>query len=244
MLEQNMNNETAFPLATAALHEFYAGRNDDGAALSGLALAAAGIECPTRPLLWVRQDMLDRETGTPCSTGLEAHGFASSRLILVRVRDTLGAIQAGLEGARTAGLAMVLVELWGEGKAYDLTASRRFSLAAKTSGASVLVLRVAAHPAPSAAETRWLTRAAPSQALAARAPGNPAFEITLLRARNGQEGLRYCLEWDRDTRKFISRALPAAGGALIRPAPLSGALAPVPFDRQGAPVLPTRRLAG
>jgi len=236
-----MNINVPLPLPPAALHEIYAGRNDDGVALCGLGLASAAIA--GAPVLWVRQGMYDREAGTPCSTGLEAHGFTPSRLILVRTRDMLATIQAGLEGARTIGLAMVMIELWGEGKIYDLTASRRLALAAKASGTTVLVSRVAAAPVPSAADTRWQARAVPSRALAANAPGLPAFEITLLRARNGQEGLCYCLEWDRDARRLISRSLPAAGDALSRPTPLSGAPVSVSFDRQGAKASPVWRRA-
>lgn len=236
-----MNNNIPLPLPTGALHELYAGRNDDGAALCGLGLASAATT--GAPLLWVRQEMVDCETGSPCSVGLEAHGLAPSRLILLRVRDTLAAIQAGLEGARTAGLAMVVIELWGEGKIYDLTASRRLALAARASGTTVLVLRTAATPVPSAADTRWQARAVPTRALAANAPGLPAFEITLLRARNGLEGLRYCLEWDRDAREFIPRSLPAAG-TVPRPAPLSGAPISFPSDRQGAPAAPAWRRTG
>lgn len=243
LLEQIMNNSAPLPFPAAALHEIYAGRNDDGAALSGLGLASATMADTVRPLLWVRQGMFDREVGIPCSTGLEAHGLAPARLVLIRTRDTLAAIQAGLEGARTPGLAAVMIELWGEGKIYDLTASRRLALAARASGAMVLVLRTAARPVPSAADTRWQVRAIPSRALAANAPGLPAFQITLLRARNGQEGLRYCLEWDRDARKLVSRSFPT-GDALPRPAPLSGAPVSLPFNRQGAPAFPTRRRAG
>lgn len=243
-LEQIMNINAPFSLPPAALHEFYADRGAEGAALCGLGLASAGGAAPSRPLLWVRQEVTDRERGAPCSTGLDAHGFASSRLILVRTRDMLATIQAGLEGARTPGLAAVMIELWGDGKVYDLTASRRLSLAAKVSGAMVLVCRLAASPVPSAADTRWQARALPSRALAAQAPGNPTFEITLLRARSGQEGLRYCLEWDRDTRELVPRSLPATRAPLARSAPLSGASVPVPFDRKGAPASSSQRLAG
>jgi protein ImuA len=146
----------------------------------------------------------------------------------------------------------VILELWGAARAYDLAASRRLSLAAKASGLRVLVARVADAVTPSAAETRWRLRALPSHGLAANAPGAPAFELSLLRARDGREGLRYHLEWDRDACRFIARGgtrggeiapatqrRVAAGGGLP---PLSGAVVPAAVDGpdQG-PAIPFRQ---
>jgi len=217
-----------------ALHEFYADRSSDAAALCGLALASSGAVAQGRSLLWVRHAMLDHEQGAPYAPGVDSCGIASSSMILVRLREEVGVLQAAFEGARCTGLGAVVVELWGEARAYDLTASRRLAMAARKSGVPVLMARVAATPAPSAAETRWRVRAMPSRALAANAPGNPAFAMTLLRARNGQEGQHLHLEWDRDARTLVT--LPAGGsdGPVIRPAAVSGALGPVSFDRPGA----------
>eukprot|EP01035_Chromulina_nebulosa_P064639 gene64639-88434_t len=58
----------------------------------------------------------------------------------------------------------------------------------------MLLLRVAASPAASAAATRWLVQAAPSRPLAANAPGPPAFTVTLLRHRGGAAGNTWHLE--------------------------------------------------
>jgi protein ImuA len=225
-------------LAPAALHELHAAA--DGIALSAavLALAHAGGSAPG---LWVRHAALDRETGRPYPPGLGEFGLDPAQLILVRAWDALSALQAGLEGARCPGLSAVIIELWGETRAYDLTASRRLALAAKTSGVRVFVARIAAPPVPSAAETRWQLRGAPSRALAANAPGNPAFDLTLLRARNGQEGLSYHLEWNRDAGTFMASFVKAGIGSPAAPPPadgsppLSGAVVPVLFDRPDPP---------
>jgi protein ImuA len=231
-------------LATPALHEFYADRGCSGAALCGLALASARQITADRSLLWVRQEMLDHEVGAPYPPGLDGYGLAPSGMILVRARGATVLLQAALEGARTRDLGAVVVELWGDGSAYDLTASRRLAFAAKASGTLVLLARLGASPVPSAAETRWLVRPAPSRALAAQAPGNPAFEMTLLRARNGQQGLRYHLEWDCDACKLVFRPLADTSDIPAPRAPLPGAVVPVSFDRPGAPSTRAWKQAG
>jgi protein ImuA len=197
--------------------------------------------------LWVRHGAHDREAGAPYPAGLAELGIDPSRMLLVRARDVQSALQAGLEGARCASLGAAIIELWGESSLYDLTASRRLALAARASGSCVLIVRSAAAPHPSAAETRWLARAAPSRRLAANAPGRPAFYLSLLRGRHGQEGLNHHLEWNRDAQRFEHRPgdagqafdsgqafrdiQPAAG----RPAPLPGLVVSVSFDRQNPP---------
>ena len=104
------------------------------------------------------------------------------------MRDAKEALQAGAEAGRCATVGATLIELFGEARAYDLTASRRLALAAAAAGAPIFVSRVGASPAPSAAASRWLVRAAPSRALAANAPGSAAFTIFLLRQRGGAAG--------------------------------------------------------
>lgn len=210
----------------AALHEFYAATEADAAATIGVILAlATGL--PPRPLLWVRQDLLEREQGTPFPPGQVEFGLDPGRLIFVRERTTQSILQAGLEGARCSDLAAVLIELWGEARALDLTASRRLALAAKASGTPVLLGRVAAKPCVSAAETRWSVRAAPSRALGANAPGYPAVRLELLRHRGGFSHATWDWEWNRDTRRFEDRT--AGSIPQERPA-LSGTLATVSFD--------------
>jgi protein ImuA len=220
------------------VHEVYADAHADIACLSG-SMAMLGQAGVARSVLWVRQGEFAREAGMLSPVGLTEMGISPSSFVLVASRNPLAALQAALEGARTPRLGAVILELWGEAKAYDLAASRRLSLAAKASGLRVLVARIADAVTPSAAETRWRLRALPSHGLAANAPGGPAFELSLLRARDGREGLRYHLEWDRDACRFIARGRAkggdvapltqqrAAGGGI---APLPGAVVPPSFD--------------
>lgn len=225
-------------IAAAALHELYADRSAAATAAAGCGMGLASGDCG-HAVLWVRPQLAELETGAPYAPGLGEYGLDPARVILVRARDVTAALQAGLEGARTPGLGAVLVEIWGETRAYDLTASRRLALAARASGATVLLLRVSAPPQPSAAETRWRVQPIPSVMLAARAPGAPAFLLTLLRARNRQEGLSYRLEWNRDERRFAILE-PDAGAGYGAPArraggtALPGAVAALPAGRPAA----------
>jgi protein ImuA len=229
----------AFSLARGALHEVYAARQADAAGLAALALML-GEGDGRRTRLWIRHEAAMRETGMPYPAGLVELGFDPAHILLLHARDALAALQAGLEGARCAALGAVMIELWGEARAYDLTASRRLALAAKTSGVPVFMLRVAAQPMPSGVETRWSARVAPSRRQAANAPGHPAFHLTLLRARNGQEGLQHHLEWNRDAQRFENALADsgfagyADGRGARPPAPLSGAAFPVPRHGPGS----------
>src|SRR5690606_33522627 len=96
--------------------------------------------------------------------------------------------RAGVDALRCNELGVVVIELWGDPPALDLTASRRLALAAETSGVSALLLRMGAAAGPSAARTRWQVSAAPSVPLAANAPGYPGWNIELLRQRGGPAG--------------------------------------------------------
>ena len=221
------------PLADGDLHEFYGASEADSASLCALAMML-GEKSEKRFRLWIRHEAQERECGALYPAGLAELGLNPANMLFFRARDALCALQAGLEGASCATLGAVILDFRGETKTYDLTASRRLALAAKTSGVLVLVVRMAALPVPSAAQTRWQVRALPSRALGANAPGPPAFEMTLLRARNGQEGLRYHVEWDRDARQFTPRSASVAGDTLIQSTPLSGAVVPFSIDRQGA----------
>lgn len=236
-LGRHASEERAFTLARGALHEFYASTEADGVSLSALAMMLGGAG-RKQSKLWVRHEALASETGAPYPAGLAELGFDPACVLLVRERDVSSALQAGLEGARCAALGAVIIEIRGEARPYDLTASRRLALAAKTSGVPVFLLRTGAKAVASAAETRWLARAAPSQALAARAPGHPSFHLTLLRARNGQEGAQHHLEWNRDGHCLENSLANRDAGYARQPesdrgTPLPRSVVSVSFDGSG-----------
>ncbi|MGO4172616.1 ImuA family protein [Bosea sp. TAF32] len=231
-------------LARAALHEVYAAEIADLAAATGFALGlalragAAEEKAAERPILWARQDFVDAEAGRLHAPGLNELGLDPARLLLVRARDGESVLRAGAEAARCPALGAVLIEPWGEPRSFDLTASRRLVLAAEGSGVPVLLLRVAAAEAPSAARTRWQVRTLASRALEANAPGAPAFALRLLRQRGGAAEREWRVEWDRDRRSFAERSLFDRSDRLAsrtdHAAPLSRPLVPLPGDGQVA----------
>jgi protein ImuA len=189
-------------IARAALHEVYAPATADLVAATGFAVGLAIRAAGPRPILWVRQDVVDAETGRLHPPGLIELGLDPGRVLLVRARDAEGVLRAGSEAARCSALGAVLIEPWGEPRRLDLTASRRLSLAAEGSGATTLLLRAAVAPQPSAAATRWQVAALPSRALEANAPGDPAFSLKLLRHRGGLGEREWRVEWSRDRQSF------------------------------------------
>ncbi|HSI41668.1 MAG TPA: hypothetical protein VLA00_14090 [Xanthobacteraceae bacterium] len=243
-------------LRCGALHEFHAAQVGDAAAAAGLVagLAWRAAARTGRPVLWIRTDPAAQETGRLDGAGLRAFGLDPSRALLLQVPGTGEALRAGLEAARCDGLGAAILEIWGAAAPLDLTASRRLGLAAGRSGLAFLMLRAGAPPTErgfGAAQTRWSVRAAPSRPppdAGFGAPlGQPAFEMRLLRHREGAPGGLWHLEWDHVERAFAERGLSRrslpelhrhAGAA----APLSGGVAAFSADRPAA--APERRAAG
>jgi protein ImuA len=183
-------------LKCGALHEIFPATAADAPIASGFVLGlAARIMRQSKWLLWVQQDFPALEWGEILGTGLLAFGFDPARLLIVKVPNAAAGLRACAEGLSCHGLGAVVIELWGGTKAFDLVASRRFTLAAAKHGVTAFALRHAAPPAPTTAETRWLLRAAPVSAGADW--GKPRFDAELLRNRHGGVG-RWIMEWDCD----------------------------------------------
>lgn len=190
-------------LARGVVHDLYAPCSADSVALGGFALGLAMRAAKGRPIVWALDEMTAQETGHPYGPGLKAMGLRVRDLVLVRVRDPLALLAVGEEALNSPAVGAVILSPWGEHRAMTLTASRRLSLAAQTSGGTLFLARTGADPAPSAAETRWSISSAPSRALDANSPGHPAFSVTLLRHRHGDAPRSWNLEWDRERRSFV-----------------------------------------
>lgn len=198
-------------LAADALHEVYATSTCQAAAADGFGLALA-LRTGRVPLVWVCEDRSRHETGVLYGGGLHEWGLEPDDLLLVRVPDARALLAAGEEALRSGAAGAVLMSGWGEAKAFTLTASRRLALAATEGRAAAVLVRAGARPQPGAAETRWSVEAAPSTALEARAPGRPAFKVSLLRSRAGLAPGVWIMEWDRESRSFVE---PEASGRLV-----------------------------
>ena len=206
-------------LAYGRLHEIYADDPAEAGAATGFALAlATAMGDGARAALWLRARQAVRQGGICRADGWADLGGAPGGGLIGVVPDAIALLRAAADALRCGALGAVIVESWGKMRELDLTASRRLALAAEKSGVPLFVLRIAAEPVPSAAQTRWQVAAAPSAPLPARAPGWPTFDITLLRQRAGPCGLDWRVEWNRDRHIF-------------QEAPLSGAVVPPVADR-------------
>lgn len=218
-------------LARGRLHEVFATQEGDAGVAAGFAVAQA-LVADALPLLWLRTDGSERAGGPLHGAGLAAMGLDVVALLLGVVPDEPALLRAAADAARCAGLGTVIVEARGRAPGVDLTATRRLMLAAESSGVTVVMLRIAAEPTPSAAATRWGVSAAPSTALEADAPGLPAFDLELLRQRGGPAGARWRVEWQCDDRVFRVAPIPGAGVSVASDRIVARA-APAPVRRTG-----------
>ena len=208
-------------LALGAMHEVFAEAGRQSAAATGFVAGLAGRAAARRPLVWVRQDFAEIESGALSMSGLAELGLDPRVLVTVRAADVDTALKTAADALACDALGVVVLEVWGEARQLDLVASRKLTLAAQMSGVTGLALRVAAEPLPSTAETRWIVRAAhsPPSAQPGSAWGAPVFDAQLVRNRHGPVG-RWIMEWKCDECLFKEPAAypqPVAAAPAHRP---------------------------
>jgi protein ImuA len=188
-------------LALGALHEVFCEGGRQSAAATGFVAGLARRLTPRRPLVWVRQDFAEREVGRLSMSGLVELGLDPRRLVTVRASDVEDALRTTADALACDAVGAVVLEVWGETHRLDLVASRKLTLAAQGAGVTGLLLRIAASPAPSTAETRWIVRAGRSPASPWHSPwqiwGAPLVDAELVRNRHGPLG-RWIMEWKCD----------------------------------------------
>ena len=205
-------------LPKGTLHEVFALDSSHAGAASGFAACLAMRLSENKKLLWIRQDFSALEFGELNATGLLELGLDPDRVIVVRAADASGVLRAAGEGLSCAALGAVIAEIPSEPKILDLVASRRLNFAAARLGVTAILLRLAAEPEASAAETRWVVRAA-------RSANNddwgaPVFAAELVRNRHGEIG-NWVMEWSIDHGIFREPAADSrahAAASLDRPA--------------------------
>jgi protein ImuA len=217
-------------LALGALHEVFCEGRQSAAATGFLAGLARRVS-DKRPLLWVRQDFSEMETGALSMSGWAELGLDPRLVVTVRAPDGDTALRTAADALACDALGTVVLEVWGAAKQLDLVASRRLTLAARASGVTGLLLRVAAVPTPSTAETRWIVRAAHSPPASPwQVWGAPALDAQLVRNRHGPNG-HWIMEWKCDE-------------CLFRETPHSQPVAAAAADRSHPPRTPAQRRAG
>jgi protein ImuA len=203
-------------LALGGMHEVFA-EGRQSAAATGFVAGLAGRVTRRRPLLWVRQDFTEIESGAVSMSGLVELGLDPRLLVTVRAADVDAALRSAADALACDAIGCVVLEVWGQARQLDLVASRKLTLAAQASGVTALLLRVAAEPMPSTAETRWILRAAHSPP--GSAWGAPVFDAQLVRNRHGPVG-RWIMEWKCDECLFEKSAAypqPVAATSVHRP---------------------------
>lgn len=203
-------------LARGRVHEIYASDTADAGSATGFAaMLALCAQAPAANILWLRSDTRANRLRYFYAPGFAELGGDPGSVIVASAPDDDALLRALGDASRCAGLAAIVAESAGDMRGYTLTASRKLALTVEKSGVPLLLLRPAAEPCPSAAETRWAVRAAPSTPFAANAPGHATLDIELLRRRTGPASMKWRVEWNRDQRIF-------------REPSLSGDLVPVP----------------
>ncbi|MES2119851.1 MAG: hypothetical protein V4513_04655 [Pseudomonadota bacterium] len=167
--------------AQSTLNELFAAEPRD-AGWAGFLLAQLATD---KPLLWVQERMAILESGR-----IHPPGLPSQNLIHVEARDARDALWAMEEGVRCAALSAVIGEIWGDPSALDFTATRRLAVASERSGTPCWLVRLGGIPNLSGARMRWRLASSPSlpNPLDARAPGLPAWDAELFRARGFAPG--------------------------------------------------------
>jgi protein ImuA len=163
------------------LCELFAVHPRDGG-WAGFLLAQLDSE---KPLLWVQERMAILEAGR-----IHPPGLPSQNLIHVEARDARDALWAMEEGLRCAALSAVIGEIWGDPRALDFIATRRLAVASERSGTPCWLVRLGGTANLSGARMRWRIASAPSllNALDSKAPGMPAWDAELFRARGSPPG--------------------------------------------------------
>jgi protein ImuA len=165
-----------------------------------------------KPVLWVQERMAILESGR-----IHPPGLPMSNLIHVETRDARDALWAMEEGVRCTALSAVIGELWGDPRALDFIATRRLAVAAERSGTPCWLVRLGGTANLSGARMRWRVASAPSlvNPLDGRAPGTPAWDAELFRARGHPPG-RWNLTHEADRFHLVAATGDRALGEVER----------------------------
>lgn len=167
--------------SSPTLSELFAAHPRDGG-WAGFLMAQVDT---SEPVLWVQERMAILESGRIYSPSLPIQN-----LIHVEARDARDALWAMEEGVRCSTLSCVIGEIWGDPRVLDFTATRRLAVASERSGTPCWLVRLGGTANLSGARMRWRLASAPSllNALDPRAPGAPAWNAELFRARGHPPG--------------------------------------------------------
>lgn len=206
-------------LPRAALTEIHGAGTRDAGAVSGFMLGLAGLLLtPLRgtaetaaPVLWIGTAEIFGETGFPYAGGLQAmFGIEPETLLFCEAKKLADALWVAEEAARLKELAAVVIEVRGNPRQLDLTATRRLQARARDCGRPLFLLRQAATPEPTAAPVRLVVEPAASALREtiggplAGSIGRPAFTVAISKGSVARSE-SFTLEWNPDERTFKER---------------------------------------
>jgi protein ImuA len=188
---------------SSTLSELFPASPRDGG-WAGFLLVQLGAE---KPLLWVQDRMAILESGR-----VHPPGLPTPNLIHVEARDARDALWAMEEGVRCPALSSVIGEIWGDPRVLDFTATRRLAVASERSGVPCWLVRLGGTPNLSGGRMRWRIASVPSllNPLDSRAPGTPAWDAELFRARGSPPG-----RWNLAHEKGVFHLVAAPGGRML-----------------------------
>src|SRR6201984_734915 len=106
-------------LAVAAIHEVFS-EGRQSAVATGFIAGLAGRVSARRPLVWVRQDFTEIESGAVSMSGLTELGLDPRYLVTVRAADIEQALRTTADALACDAIGAVVLEVWGESKQLDL----------------------------------------------------------------------------------------------------------------------------
>src|SRR5579862_3236965 len=101
-------------LALGAMHEVFTQSGRQSAAATGFVAALAGRAAGRRPLVWIRQDFTEIESGAVSMNGLAELGLDPRLLVAVRAADVDNALRTAADALACDALGAVVLEVWGD----------------------------------------------------------------------------------------------------------------------------------
>jgi protein ImuA len=188
-------------LEAVGLHEIKPAAYSDAPAALSFALAFLGTRCAERrgkpsPLFWCLTANAAREWGKPYGPGLLSLGIDPSLLLIVEARNGIDAAWALEEGLKASAFMAAL----GEIEITSPLIARRLGVAAQAGRTPCLLLSGHRGFGLPGTLTRWRIQAALSKQAAfdRRAPGRPAWHLTLERCRGIAEMRNWTVEFCDD----------------------------------------------
>lgn len=219
-----MERAPASGVAPGELCEILPARPADAAAACGFAISLARRAAGNRgAIIWVAEDFVLAERGFPHAPGFSELGLDPNRFVMVRATGARQVLWTLEESLRSPACAVAIGEIQDADRHCDLTATRRLTVAARSSGAQGILLH--GRPVPgdlsTAAQRRFEIRSTPGPSLPSAGgrrpiPDMPAWGVRVLKARAGagQAGLA-----DPDHVQAFVAGLPVADPPLIPPRP-------------------------